>query len=680
MHNQTERMKTTPQRHAVALGIVSLLFCAAAGANAALRVWARVTDLAMNCLPRAYGSRAGRKQRCVFRFLPGQKLVLHNRPQPRVSAGGWRDQRGGRAAIPLRLFSTHISLRKMKKPKTETPNAKSENRLRPAQSVLEHGRPLSIFTFSLIIAAVGWMAFGVFTALAATSTWTGAGVDNRWMTADNWAGNIAPTPGNDLFFPPGAMKNLNDNDFPAGTTFNSMIFSGLAYSISGNSIALNAGIVATNGSSSSINNSLILNSNQTFFLHVVNNSFLFPPSSAIDLNGKELSFDLGFGVTAQVQARITGAGVLSKAGSAAGALNLYASNSFSGLVQILQGNLNMYHSNALGDASQSVMIAEAGTLRLLNVITLSKPLVLAGKLSSSGGGIKILNGPISLTASNASIEAGLGAPLTINGLISGNGGFTAGSGGEAVTLNSDNTYSGATTLFGQILRVNGWQPISPILLSAGTLGGTGTVGTVTTTGAFSKAIAPGGSAAPGILNSSNVTLSPSTTFTVRLNGPTAGSAHDQLNVNGSVALGNAALSVTLGFTPASSTAFKIVNNDGADGINGTFSGLPEGATVNAGAHPLTISYVGGDGNDVVLYFGAPPARLTGIHALPGGAKEVRGLGISNLTYTIQAATNLTPAIVWSNLGTALADGSGNISFTDTNAPLFPIRFYRALSP
>jgi hypothetical protein len=36
--------------------------------------------------------------------------------------------------------------------------------------------------------------------------------------------------------------------------------------------------------------------------------------------------------------------------------------------------------------------------------------------------------------------------------------------------------------------------------------------------------------------------------------------------------------------------------------------------------------------------------------------------------------------VWSNLGTALATNGGVFSFTDTNAPLFPIRFYRALSP
>jgi hypothetical protein len=100
---------------------------------------------------------------------------------------------------------------------------------------------------------------------------------------------------------------------------------------------------------------------------------------------------------------------------------------------------------------------------------------------------------------------------------------------------------------------------------------------------------------------------------------------------------------------------------------------------NSGAL-FSISYTGGDGNDVVLYRGYPPARLTGITALPDGAKQIQGVGVSNLTYTIQAATDLQPVIQWSNLGAPVANSSGVFSFTDTNAPLLPMRFYRALSP
>lgn len=57
-----------------------------------------------------------------------------------------------------------------------------------------------------------------------------------------------------------------------------------------------------------------------------------------------------------------------------------------------------------------------------------------------------------------------------------------------------------------------------------------------------------------------------------------------------------------------------------------------------------------------------------------------GHGLSNLSYAIQAATNLVAPITWTNLGSAAADVTGTFQFTDTNAPLYPLRFYRAISP
>ena len=56
---------------------------------------------------------------------------------------------------------------------------------------------------------------------------------------------------------------------------------------------------------------------------------------------------------------------------------------------------------------------------------------------------------------------------------------------------------------------------------------------------------------------------------------------------------------------------------------------------------------------------------------------VHGTGVSNLTYTIEASTNL---LNWANIGTAPAGMGGLFNFTDTNAPLYIRRFYRAISP
>ena len=71
------------------------------------------------------------------------------------------------------------------------------------------------------------------------------------------------------------------------------------------------------------------------------------------------------------------------------------------------------------------------------------------------------------------------------------------------------------------------------------------------------------------------------------------------------------LFTTLGFTPTLGQTFVVVDNDDADPVVGTFSGLPEGATINLNANQLQISYVGGSGNDIVLTVVAAAKTWTG---------------------------------------------------------------------
>src|SRR5438552_5892106 len=78
----------------------------------------------------------------------------------------------------------------------------------------------------------------------AIATWDGGGPDNHWTTAVNWAGDVAPTPGDDLVFPSGAAQLANVNDFATGTAFHSLSITGWSYAISGNAIALAAGVTA----------------------------------------------------------------------------------------------------------------------------------------------------------------------------------------------------------------------------------------------------------------------------------------------------------------------------------------------------------------------------------------------------------------------------------------------------
>jgi hypothetical protein len=132
-----------------------------------------------------------------------------------------------------------------------------------------------------------------------------------------------------------------------------------------------------------------------------------------------------------------------------------------------------------------------------------------------------------------------------------------------------------------------------ITITDGILGGTGTVGTVSASGGH---ISPGLS--PGRLTTGSVDLDGA--FDVELNGIQAGTEYDQLDARGTVTLGAAALELTVGFTPPAETRFTIIANDGTDPVSGTFANLPDGGTIRAGGQTFTISYRGGDGNDVVL--------------------------------------------------------------------------------
>ena len=72
--------------------------------------------------------------------------------------------------------------------------------------------------------------------------------------------------------------------------------------------------------------------------------------------------------------------------------------------------------------------------------------------------------------------------------------------------------------------------------------------------------------------------------------------------------------MSLGYTPAAGDSFVLVDNGGTDPISPTLAGLPEGGVLEIGGQVFTISYTGGDGNDVVLTRGVP----AGVVAWDGG--------------------------------------------------------------
>ncbi|MGH1387802.1 BspA family leucine-rich repeat surface protein [Kordia sp.] len=86
---------------------------------------------------------------------------------------------------------------------------------------------------------------------------------------------------------------------------------------------------------------------------------------------------------------------------------------------------------------------------------------------------------------------------------------------------------------------------------------------------------------------------------------------DILNVFGTIELANADFEPTGSFTYSGiNQEIILINNDENDDIIGTFTGLPEGATFTYGDFVGTISYEGGDGNDISLTYEPSFAYVT----------------------------------------------------------------------
>src|SRR5262249_15711018 len=123
--------------------------------------------------------------------------------------------------------------------------------------------------------------------------------------------------------------------------------------------------------------------------------------------------------------------------------------------------------------------------------------------------------------------------LSIGGVLSGTGFGLNKEGAGTLVLSNTNTYTGTTRLDAGTLLVNGAQAGTAVSPNGGTLGGTGTTGAVTA--AAGGTVSPNLSS-PGTLSSGALTFNSATVYVVQLNGTTAGSGYDQLNVTGSVNL------------------------------------------------------------------------------------------------------------------------------------------------
>ncbi len=124
-------------------------------------------------------------------------------------------------------------------------------------------------------------------------------------------------------------------------------------------------------------------------------------------------------------------------------------------------------------------------------------------------------------------------------------------------------------------------------------------------------LAPG--ASPGtttiVGNGTNsYTLGALGTLEIELQGLAAGIEYDQLIANNGLVtlLGNLDLIAGPGLMAGE---YLILLNDGTDAITGMFAGRAEGSMFIEDGYEFTITYLGGDGNDVALTLVPEPTSL-----------------------------------------------------------------------
>ncbi|WP_461168456.1 DUF4347 domain-containing protein, partial [Uliginosibacterium sediminicola] len=287
----------------------------------------------------------------------------------------------------------------------------------------------------------------------------------------------------------------------------------------------------------------------------------------------------------------SGAGTLTKAG--AGVLTLSGdSASFSGDISLSEGVIIVTHNNALGNSTGKTTVASGATLRIGNGLTIAEDLTLSGIGIGSGqfGALKINEGSGSATVSGAITLAGntyIGAynaadSLTLTGNITGNFALTkVGSG--TVNINGTDSRTGTT------------------IVSSGTLGGTGSIAGAVTVDSGAT-LAPGVAGVGKLTLGGGLTLASGSNLAMQVNGNTAGTGYDQLDITGAVAVSGANLSVstTNNYTIPGGSTITLIKNDLIDTFTGTFNSLAEGAAVTVNGVATSLSYAGGTGNDLVL--------------------------------------------------------------------------------
>jgi autotransporter-associated beta strand protein len=360
----------------------------------------------------------------------------------------------------------------------------------------------------------------------------------------------------------GTLTLSGSNTYTGGTVFNAGIVS---FSRDDNLGAATGPLIFNGGTLSFANNG----------------SQFLSATRAIALNGDGGTIDIANGGSfnaLNVSSTIAGAGGLTKTGP--GLLVLAGTNNYGGSTNIVAGELDVGNSHAIPSTS-AVTIASGAALGLGGNQTIGSLAGGGSVFSPVAGGQVVLTTGADNTSTVFSGVISNGNALNLSVWLTKVGTGT-------LTLTGNNTYTGATTVNGGVLQVDGLTFSSSVTVnSGGTLAGSGKVGP--TTIASGGVLMPGTNTAGSSLTvQGNLAFQSGAQYVVQLN-PTTSSF---TNVAGTATLGGATVNAI--YAPGSYISKQYTILNAGDNINGTFNStvvntnLPKGFTSSLSYDPTHV--------------------------------------------------------------------------------------------
>lgn len=377
------------------------------------------------------------------------------------------------------------------------------------------------------------------------------------------------------------------------------------------------------------------------------NGFILEDGTVIATSGilsAQSDLDLRSGA---VKAQLNGSNLVK---NGPGTVILDAANGYTGQTIINDGLLQLAQSFAIPNTSNVDLTAITSVLDLNGFEASLTSLTGTGKVLLGGA-----TGTLDLNQATATSS-------TFAGSISGDGSLTKSGTGE-FTLTGNNSFAGSLIVQDGLLEVEGTLKTNDVIVSNGaTLGGSGNIDAAVTVNS-GGVLTPGSS--PGILSTGDLTFAAGATLNVEIDGTTAGTSYDQVQVTGEIDLTGATLNLISTFTAIAGDEFLLIDNDDVDAVTGTFTGLAEGTLLTFNGNQVYITYLGGDGNDVALTVNTPPMAADQNFNVDENTLDTTSVGILVSTDPDVPSDSLTFSVIGGTGQTAFnVSASGEITVVD----------------